>query len=66
MRRGLNSVDERLASLVTLEPPKFLSGDDDDFGAAVNGDVLRPFAVDPPHELAETCLGILQQPMAGQ
>jgi hypothetical protein len=38
---------------------------DDHFVATVDGDMLRSFAADAPHQLAESGLGVLQQPAAG-
>ena len=64
MGRGLHGGDQRLAREFSLEAAKILRGDDDDFVTPVHCHVLRPFAADAPHQLAEPRLGILQQPVA--
>src|SRR6266849_2017419 len=53
MRRGLHRGDERLPGEVALEAAKLFRRDDDDFVAPMHRHVLRPFAADAPHQLAE-------------
>ena len=64
--RGLHRRDQRRAGAFALEAAEFFGGDDDDFIAAMHGDMLRPFAADAAHQLAELRLGVLKQPMAGR
>ena len=63
--RSLHRGDQRVAGAIALEAAELFRRDDDDFIAAVHGDMLRPLAADTPHQFAETRLGVLQQPMAG-
>ncbi len=62
--RRLQGFDECSARLVAFETAKLLGGDNDHFVAPMHGDVLRSFAADLAHQLAEPRLGILQKPMA--
>jgi len=63
MRGGLDRFDQSLSRDVSLQPAEFLRGDDDDFVATVNGDVLGSFAADLAHQFAEACLRVLQEPI---
>ena len=50
--------------MAALEASKLFGGNDDDFIAAMDGDVLRPLAAHQPHQLTEARLGVLKQPVA--
>ena len=60
----MEGVDQRLAGEVPLETAKLLGCEDDDFVAPVNGDMLGPLVMDPPHQFAEARLCVLQRPAA--
>ena len=47
---------------VAFEAAKLFRRDDDHFVTPMDGHALGSFTVDAPHELAETGLGILQDP----
>jgi hypothetical protein len=59
MRRGLHGGDERLPGKVALEAAKLLGRDDYDFVTPMHGHMLRSFAANAPHQLAEARLGVL-------
>jgi hypothetical protein len=58
--RRLDRVDQRLSGAAALESAEFFGGNDDHLVAAMHGYMLRPFATNLAHELAEARLGILQ------
>ncbi len=62
MGRRLDGSHKCLACEIALETAEFLSREHNDFVAAVNGHVLRPFRAHATDELAEASFGVLQQP----
>lgn len=64
VRRGLHGVDQCLAGVAALEASELFDGNDDNFIATVDGDVLRSLATHQPHQLAEVRLGVLERPVA--
>ena len=64
MGRRLHGFDERRAGDLATETAEFLCRDDDDFVAAMHGDVLGTLVAHPADELTEARLGILQRPMS--
>jgi hypothetical protein len=65
IRQGLHPGDQGLAREVAFETTEFVSRDDDDFVASMDGHTLRSLAADTPHKFAETRLCVPQQPVAG-
>jgi hypothetical protein len=60
VRRSLQGVDQCLAGVAALEASELFGGNDDNFIATMDGDVLRPLAAHQPHQLAEARLGVLE------
>jgi hypothetical protein len=58
--RRLDRVDQRLSGAAALEPAEFFGGNDNHLVAAMHRYMLRPFATNFAHELAEAGLGVLQ------
>jgi hypothetical protein len=57
--------DQRFAGEITLEAAELFGGNNHHLVAPVHGDVLRPLAANAAHQLAESRLGVLQQPASG-
>jgi hypothetical protein len=58
--RRLDRVDQRLSGATALEPAEFFGGNDNHLVAAMHRYMLRPFATNFAHQLAEASLGVLQ------
>jgi hypothetical protein len=63
IRRGLHRGNQGFAGWSPFETAIIFGRNDDDFLAAVHGDMLWAFAADAPHRFAEAGLGVLQQPV---
>jgi len=63
-RRALRFHESR-PSRIALEASEFLRRNDHDLIAPVNRNVLWTFGVYPPHELAESRLCVLKEPVSG-
>jgi hypothetical protein len=61
----LHRRDQRLTGGASLEAAELLRCNNDDFVAAVHGDVLRSLAPDLAHKLAKARFGVLKNPKSG-
>ena len=57
--------DQRLTGGASLEAAELLRCNNDDFVAAMHGDVLRSLAAHLAHKLAKARFGILKNPKSG-
>jgi hypothetical protein len=63
MRGGLHGGDEHLTREAALETAILLRSYNNDFISPMHGDMLRAFASNSPHELAESSFGVLEGPI---
>ena len=64
MGRCLEDINQCLARALSLQTPEVFCRNDYHFIPPMHGDVLRPVASDTSHQLTETRLGILKQPVS--